>query len=299
MANVLPPDEQIYAVKTWRYLRLAMIVLIVGLLVSIAYERANAPGCFQSSISAYYYTPVHGFLVGMLVAVGACLICLKGNNEGEDALLTLAGMFAPVVALVPTPNAGDCFSIAGPAENRDANVSNNVFALLVAGGVGLVILAVLVLLARAGKGVNMPSASVLVVFAVTSVVWLLALVVFNVEHRFFIQNAHYTAAIAMFACFLAVVIWNAVDYKAAKGVSWLKNHYALIAAGMVIAAVVIGLSGLLGFDYWVLVIEATLITFFAVFWAIQTGELWDRGIRKPPMRQAKLTGDTPLVDQSR
>jgi hypothetical protein len=50
--------EPSYAVKTWRYLRVAMVVVVFGLGVSIAYERSKVrPGCFQTSISAYYYTP--------------------------------------------------------------------------------------------------------------------------------------------------------------------------------------------------------------------------------------------------
>ena len=34
-------------------------------------------------------------------------------------------------------------------------------------------------------------------------------------------------------------------------------------------------------EYWVIVIEGTLISLFAVFWGIQTWELWRQGLRKP------------------
>lgn len=58
-----------------------------------------------------------------------------------------------------------------------------------------------------------------------------------------------------------------------------RNRYAAIAAAMVLAAIVIGIAGALGWDHWVLVLEATLISLFAVFWATRTKELWHDGLR--------------------
>jgi len=52
-AKPLSRPEQIEAIKTWRYLRLAIVALVVGLVVSIAFEwgEVNAD-CLQTSISA-------------------------------------------------------------------------------------------------------------------------------------------------------------------------------------------------------------------------------------------------------
>src|SRR3954453_19642354 len=159
-ADALTHEEQVNAIKTWRYLRLAMVVLVVGLAASIAYERAKVhPGCFQTSISAYYYTPVQGFFVGALVSIGVCLFCLKGSTDAEDILLNLAGMFAPVVALVPTPGPGACASVLGTTRDRDVNIANNVTALLVVGLIALVILAALAIH-------NLPPVPALVGYAV-------------------------------------------------------------------------------------------------------------------------------------
>ena len=102
-------DAVLVVVKTTRYLRLGMIALVLGLGVSVLYEHAKtrpAGGghCWQESISAYYYTPVQSFLVAALVAVGICLVALKGSTEFEDVALNFAGVFAPIVAFVPTPN---------------------------------------------------------------------------------------------------------------------------------------------------------------------------------------------------
>ena len=99
-------------------------------------------GGILASISAYYYTPVRGVFVGSLVAVGLGLVAIKGREGWEDSMLNLAGMLAPLVALVPTPIS---VPVAGfeverrtvPAELVPA-VENNVAALLVLGVVGLV-----------------------------------------------------------------------------------------------------------------------------------------------------------------
>ena len=132
---------------TYRYLRLGMVGGAAMLAVSLVYEWIQA-GCLQSSISAYYYTPVRSVLVGGLMAIGLCLIAIKGHGEWEDIWLNLAGMFAPVVALVPTAGSGDCQWIETTPPTTDgslpawvvANIKNNVLALLVVGAVALVLI---------------------------------------------------------------------------------------------------------------------------------------------------------------
>ena len=57
------------AVKTYRYLRITMVGAVVLLGVSIVIERSNVD-CWQTSVSAYYYTPVRAIFVGMLLAIG-------------------------------------------------------------------------------------------------------------------------------------------------------------------------------------------------------------------------------------
>src|SRR5205823_1232904 len=42
------------ALKTYRYLRLGMVVIVIGLLASMLIQQRNS-GCWQGSISAYYY----------------------------------------------------------------------------------------------------------------------------------------------------------------------------------------------------------------------------------------------------
>jgi hypothetical protein len=280
LAVVTAPDqlshaEQVYAIKTWRYLRLAMIVVVLGLGVAIGYEHSKThPHCFQQSISAYYYTPVQAFFVGALVVIGACLICLKGNSQAEDLLLNLAGMFASVVAFVPTPGTGSCASVLGTTKDRNVNVANNVFALLAVGALGLAILIALVVRAAVRRVDFGPIA--IAQYAVVAALWVTAAFVFGLARDFFVHNAHYTAAIAMFVCILAVAAINAF----APGTNRrARPMYFAIAGAMVLAAVVIGILGLTGWDYWVLGIEIALISLFAIFWATQTVELWHDGLR--------------------
>lgn len=266
----LSTAEQDNAVKTWRYLRLAMVALVFGLGVAILVERSKA-GCFQGSISAYFYTPVRGYFVGALVAIGVCLVSLKGNTPAEDVLLNLAGAFAPVVALVPTPGTGHCASVLYNTRGRDADIANNMTALLVVGGLGLALVLALVREAEPRRVAAPAPIGWLVAFAA----WLVGLVVFVAFRKLFVTSAHYTAAILMFGCIYLVVRANAIDTTNDRVRAW----YRAVRWGMVAAAVVFGAAGLAGWGYWVLGIEVALITLFAVFWVVQTAELWRQGLR--------------------
>jgi hypothetical protein len=269
------------AVKTYRYVRLSMIALVLGLAAAVVVERLKVhPGCFQHSISAYYYTPVRGMFVGGLLGISVCLVALRGNNDLEDALLNLAGMLAPVVALVPTPNQGSCSSSPGAGGDRTANVYNNMTALFVLGAVGLV--ATVWLLAKE----DAPPRSHWVGAAFAITLWVAAVLVFAFARDFFLRNAHYTAAITMFAGIFAVVVRNALGFhrkQVAKGEPTpppYANRYAVIAGLMVAGAGAMAVWNLtVGWDHAVLFIEGTLIALFGTFWVIQTEELWDGGVR--------------------
>ena len=136
------------AITTYRYLRISMVGAVLLLAVSIAIERAQVD-CWQTSVSAYYYTPVRAIFVGVLMAVGLCLIAIKGSTTWEDATLNAAGMLAPIVAVVPTSDVGTCWSqTPRPLPVNDdgqladwvvANIDNNITALIVTGIVGLVV----------------------------------------------------------------------------------------------------------------------------------------------------------------
>jgi hypothetical protein len=168
------------------------------------------------------------------------------------------------------------------------------FVLLAVGAAGFVFLAVISIAGRVNHG-NWPPRLSLIGYVLTLAVWGYAVVTFAWFRTFFRDTAHYSAAIAMFVCFLAVVILDAVNYKVYKEpavathpvrekvkvtfLSW-RNPYAVIALAMIADAIGWGIVGLVfNWSYWIIWIEATLITLFAVFWGWQTSELWNKGLR--------------------
>jgi hypothetical protein len=265
------PDDG-YAIKTWRYLRLAMIALVLGLAVSVIYERTQGH-CWQRSISAFYYTPAQGYFVAGLVSIGVCLFCLRGNTDLEDVLLNLAGMLAPVVAFVPTTDINArCASIVRTATEPELNARNNMTALLAAGALGLVTLYV-------GRD-KRASLVVRIGYGATAGVWLLIAFLLVGTQDWFVDNAHDWAATTMFLCIVAVTVVNARAQRRR-----VRNAYTAIGVAMVAAIVLFPLAGhFLDWDHWILWIEGVLIGLFAAFWLIQTRELWHEGLRPTASR---------------
>lgn len=269
----LSREEQVFAIKTWRYLRIAIVVLVAGLAVAVGYQTFHAEcKCFLTSISAYYYTPAHAYFVGALVAVGVCLFCLKGSTEGEDILLNLAGVFAPFVAVVPTPDEDASASVLFTTHDIDVSVTNNVTALLAIGAIGVIVGAVLSIR-------NRPPLWALIGYGVAVAVFVAAFLWFVVDRSSFVHGAHFVAAALMFSCISAVVWFNAIGYREKQGAPSLKNRYFAIAVAMASSVVGMLIAKLAGWDYWLLVLEFALISLFALFWLMQTVELWHEGLR--------------------
>jgi hypothetical protein len=275
------------AIKTYRYLRISMVGVVVLLAASVILERSDV-NCWQTSISAYYYTPVRAIFVGGLMAIGLCLIVIKGSTPFEDATLNVAGMLAPVVAVVPTSNVGACWSVEPRplpvtadgtlAEWVVANVDNNITALLIAGIGGLLAAAVIASVAtrnmRAIAEVGEPGTRFGLLVAMLLLIG--GAIAFRAWDDFD-TKAHSIAAIAMFGFLAASIAGNAWQRKGrpdARIYFWL---YAGIAAAMVVsAAAMFALKG--DWEHMVFVLEATEITLFAAFWLVQTQELWNETV---------------------
>ena len=286
----MSPDNP-YVLKSYRYLRLVMVGLVVLLAASVLIElQQTGFGCWRTSISSYYWTPVRGVFVGALVAIGTCLIVLKGNTPVEDVLLNVAGALAPIVAFVPILDPKECQSTpwAASADGR-ANIFNNVGAFLLA---GLVAVAVAWWVARR-EGRGRLSRADLIGLLVTIALVLAGIALFLWAREFFDRWAHYLAAIPLFLVLVAVMVVNAVSYARteaaqkgrAMGRAELANRYLAIAALTVALVVTLGLVTWLGHwrhgTFW---LEVVVIAAFAVFWAVQTAELWgeDEGLRPDP-----------------
>ena len=275
------------AITTYRYLRISMVGAVLLLAVSVAIERSQVD-CWQTSVSAYHYTPVKAIFVGVLMAVGLCLIVIKGSTSWEDAALNAAGMLAPIVALVPTSDVGTCWSqtpIPLPVNDEGdladwvvANIDNNISALIVTGIVGLIVAAVIASVAtRSMKAIAEVGPVRMRLGLLGAMVFLIGGAVVFAFWDGFDMRAHGLAAVTMFL-FLAIAVGlNARQQRntpTARAYFWL---YASIAFSMVAAAVVMFPMGS-GWDHMVLVLEATEITLFAVFWLVQTKEHWNETV---------------------
>src|SRR2546423_15387302 len=101
-----PTNPTLPWVKSYRYLRTALVLLLVGLGAAVLWQTKVATTVL-SSVSAYYYTAAQPIFVAALIGLAACVIALRGTNAVEDVALNLAGMFAAVVAIVPTGRGED------------------------------------------------------------------------------------------------------------------------------------------------------------------------------------------------
>lgn len=247
-----------YAVKTYRYLRIAMIAVILMLLAAVVFEwHKTGWSCLQESISAYYFTPVQSVFVGALITIGVCMIALRGLDDVEDTLMNLCGMLAPVVALVPTPDPGGCRSMGAAVKAAPENIENNMIALFAAGLVGLA--ATLVTLLGDKKKAQK------VGFGVAAAVFAVGAILFIADRDYFEKVAHYGAAIPLFALIIVVVFLSSRQgwRRAYKTIGWL----------MVLSVVIfLGLARITHWAHWVLAVESALILLFAVFWGIQTAD---------------------------
>lgn len=301
------------ALKTYRYLRIGMLAMLAALAISVVLEMASSAGCWQQSISAYYYTPARAVFVGALVALGLAMVALWGRNPAEDAFLNLAGLCAAVVAFVPTADANYCSIRAAqgtrlediaslPAAERAADVvvdssraaiDNNVMALLLVVGVALVALGAVAAKNRTiGSGSDPASTAYTFTFVAAVGLWAAGLVSYVWYAEAFYEKAHFTSAVAMFASIIVVVLANAYDRTCPPSdehegtATWLarlprrlrsslSDRYGMLAVAMVASAAgIVGLGVLGGWAHWVLVVEADLLVLFAAFWAMQTRDRW-------------------------
>ena len=277
--------------KTYRYLRIGLIGAVVLLAVSIAIERSKID-CFQTSISAYYYTPVRAIFVGFLIAVGLSLIVYKGRSTWEDAALNFAGMFGPVVAVAPTTDVGRCWSVSpSPLPVQDdgslahwvvTNIENNFYALLIAGfiGLGAAFITAIALdpKARLERRERGTWVSLFVTLLVLFFGWWLIQ-----NWGDFNTRAHGWAAVLMIVCLIVAIVAHAMDHRRERDKQWRERDKRLFWVYMAVAALMI-LGGILIpwtriFDeHTVFALETYEIGFFAVYWIIQTKENWNEEV---------------------
>lgn len=280
------------ALKTYRYLRIGIIGAVALLATSILLESSRAENavtgakwCFQTSISSYYFTPARAIFVGSLFVIGLSLIAYKGHNAWEDFLLNVSGMLAPVVAVAPTTDWGDCWSIAPvPLPVQDGtlaewvvtNIDNNIDALLIAGLMAL-FLAFILWLRDLRDPVRraeiQPGTRWLLIG--TAVALVIVALLKHYARDLFLANAHGKTAILFF-----IFLWLAIEANIRvhkrepdRGRRWVKPYRAVSLAMLV----GIPVSLLFG-KHQIFVLEAWEITAFAIYWVLQTFENWDEKV---------------------
>lgn len=302
-----PTDDLIAAIKSYRYLRIGMVLAVVVLFAAILWERsANPKDCFQTSISGYYYTSAQAIFVAGLFVISFGLIVIKGRGV-EDIALNIAGVLAPLVAVIPTTDVGKCWReepLPYPLLSKDPdaphvfapwlrdNITNNMRALACGAVAALVLAGLVILLEKKypGPPYLRIKSSDLASYAVMLAVVLLIVVFVVWRFDDFLGHAHGPAAYTMFG-FLALAIatnaWH--DRRTHKPYA---VAYALIACAMgLTAAVLVGLFQ--DWDHMVLWLETVEIALFAVFWATQTVQHWrDVGLDTGVSGNTTLTGLT-------
>ncbi len=280
------------AIKTYRYLRIGMIGAVVLLAASIAIERSKVD-CWQTSISAYYYTPARAVFVGAMIAVGLALIVYKGRGTWEDTCLNFAGMLAPAVAVAPTTDVGRCWSVPpSPLPVKDdgsladwvvTNIDNNIYALLIAGGLGLGVAAITAMVVN--RSVRAPiqkgERGTRVSLAVTALALLLVWWLIQGWSDFY-TRAHGIAAVLMFVFLIGAIVVKVVEHWDERDKVWFRA-YTVIAALMILGGVLIPTTRIFD-EHTVFALEAYEIAFFAIYWIVQTVENWNE----------KVTGTLPV-----
>lgn len=248
-----------------------MVAMVGMLLAAVVIEAWRQGWQFKSSISAYWYTPVGPVFVSVLVSIGVALIVIKGTHAWEDTWLNFAGVFAPVVAFVPT-------LLPGEANLTDSAVltqlANSMTALFFAGGSGIAVAFILrgrAQLPREGRPERWRVWG-------TIAIYLIGLVLFVFFRATFTGRAHGIAAGLMFLS-IAVAVLHTAFRRELRDTSLRPTYIALalvMVATLVVAVIV--LWGGTDLFHFVLVVELIEIVAFVTFWILQTREHWQETI---------------------
>ena len=293
--------------NTYRYLRGGMVVIIVMLAAAVLFDSVPTD-CWQGSISAYYYTAARNVFVAALCCLGIMMIVYKGSNDSEDVLLNLAGTLAFFVALVPIklPEHPACQQILPTEDDKWNAIRNNIGAVIVALALALGIVVFVYLVDKDSRAETSQWGNRLRVLSAIVLACFIAAFIFFPKP--FEAAAHWMAAILIFVIIGAVVFINAYlvsnqDKQDRATRERFYRRYRVIAwmmVGSVIGALIVAATGMVSHlegDAWnipVFALEAALLLEFAVFWALQTVELWNYADRNTLTSEEKQATLAPL-----
>lgn len=268
---------------TYRYLRLAIILLTALLLLSVALQIGADDGEVLASVSAYYYTPARDVFVASLCAIGTCLIIHRGRSDTEDVLLNFAGYLTFIVAFVPTSPA-HAVGEGGSRLPDDLTqaLTQNTWAVLAVVLVAFIL--ELVVVPQRERHLHTRGGRIVLIAGLLAYLGLAG--VFMFARETFLTYGHGAAAIILFICVVALVGINATALsraRAANGIGRRRRWANWYSFGFVLMIVTVGM--VLGpvrvvLPQWVFVLEAALILQFMAFWVTQTVERWHAPTRR-------------------
>jgi hypothetical protein len=292
--------------KTYRYLRTAMVGLLLALGVSVLYQTSQQDFHLLTSVSAYYYTPAQPIFVGSLIGLAACMISLRGTTELEEIFLNLGGMFAAVVAIVPSSRGKDYLSAVRNCNRHDVpvmtdrasgrldcptvqtltdatrdNIENNMVTLLVLGLLGLI--ATVWFFFRRNRAVRTRVALFWLGFGTAAVVYVAGAVGYFAYTDWFIRYGHYVAGIGLLVCLFVVAVANArrrgreqsEAVESGDRRTPVRRGYYVVIAGVTAAVTLILTPLMLWGTVSLLWLEITVGALFIAFWTVQTIEQGD------------------------
>jgi hypothetical protein len=289
-ASHSPPPTPI-TLAVYRDLRLGMVVILVLLAASIVIEKISAT-CWQSELSAYFYTSAHSIFIAALLALGTLFMVYKGSSDTEDALLTLAGVSALIAAMVPM---GRPVPLCGRADlppeyQIEPAIQPNVWAVVIALVLGW-LLALWQNCRTHTQQTRSPGGTLARYFF-----WLImafGLIALAFFPGWFKANAHGAAGTLMLLAFIATTFCTAYVVgreQESESPHWhlYRCFYRGIAVAMLGTLIVVVAVHLVhpSWERWIIVLEAALILEFAAYWVVQTIDLWNT-----PDRRERLSED--------
>lgn len=290
------------ALRTQRHLRLSLVLLVAALFIAVAIQTVvvswqpfRLGWQVLPSISHYFYTPARAVFVGVLIAASVAMLALSGRRR-PSVFLDVAALFAPLIAIVPTPIRGEGTAPGLTCLGADCIPT----ALLPEVRVGVATYAIVVVLAvvttaaiRRRQRIATTSAHRIVSAVALVAAAGLALLAFapGLSESFPLApwpaaSVHFAAVLLFFGSFAAVPIvygWRPAEADETPPTPWQRTVYRLVA-GLLVAdllfLVLVILDrqtewGLFGEAPVVLIGEAIALLLFAWFWWEQTLQRWD------------------------
>jgi hypothetical protein len=289
-------------VQTYRYLRGAMVALLLALLLAVVQQWwvGTDHSCWLGSISAYYFTPARSAFVGCLAGLGVVLITYQGHSPQENVLLDFSGFMALLVAAVPTVPDLRC----GPSTLDEttpqiaAGIAVSVPTLLTVAALVLLTLGFIRVRSSTAAGGPRPTRSTVVVSVVSALVIAVELVLVAVLRDSSVAVAHGVAAVAMVLGAVAVMVTSALRVDDRHGGSsaerrtaaaYRRTYLAIaLVLAVLLAAIVLAHLFITGFELTVLLAEVAVLLLFGAYWVVQTVELW--GLGDPAHPEARNLG---------